>query len=136
VDFRAAALKRRFLIGLMLAAVAADGSAQAPPAAAASGVAVDVGASAASATPTPPAPTAEAGRKVYTSFCTRCHGIHLVVTGSAYYDLRTFPPGDKERFVRSVSKGLRAMPAWEGTVKPEQIEALWLYLGAVNGWPQ
>jgi cytochrome c55X len=118
---------------LTLAALAASVGAQTPPAVAASGAAAVTAADAASA---PPAPTAEAGRKVYTSFCTRCHGINLVVTGSAYFDLRTFPPGDKERFVRSVSKGLRAMPAWEGTVKPEQIESLWLYLGAVNGWPQ
>jgi mono/diheme cytochrome c family protein len=33
-----------------------------------------------------PADTAavvEAGRKAYTSYCTRCHGINLVVTGNA-----------------------------------------------------
>jgi cytochrome c55X len=29
---------------------------------------------------------------------------------------------------------VRAMPAWEGTVKPEEIEAIWAYVGAVNGW--
>jgi mono/diheme cytochrome c family protein len=81
-----------------------------------------------------PAPAAADGRRIYTSFCTRCHGINLVTTGSAYFDLRTFPQADKERFLRSVSKGLRAMPAWEGTLRPEQMEALWLYIGSVNGW--
>jgi cytochrome c55X len=126
-------LKRRLLIGLVLAAAAVGGHAQVPPGGPAGGVVAGAAAETANATP---APTAEAGRKVYTSFCTRCHGINLVVTGSAYFDLRTFPAADKERFVRSVSKGLRAMPAWEGTVKPEQIEALWLYVGSVNGWPQ
>lgn len=83
----------------------------------------------------PPAgPTPEAGRKAYTSFCARCHGINLVVTGGAFFDLRRFPEADKARFVQSVSKGLRAMPAWEGIVKPEQIESIWLYIGSVNGW--
>ena len=41
---------------------------------------------------------------------------------------------DQERFVSSVSRGVRAMPAWEGTVKPEEIEAIWAYIGSVNGW--
>jgi cytochrome c55X len=76
---------------------------------------------------------AELGRKTYTSYCARCHGFNLVmVTGT--FDLRLFPKDDKERFVRAVSKGLRAMPAWEGIVKPEEIDAIWAYVGAVNGW--
>jgi mono/diheme cytochrome c family protein len=79
-------------------------------------------------------PTPEAGRKAYTSFCARCHGLNLVVSGGAFFDLRRFPADDKARFVTSVSKGLRAMPAWEGIVKPEQVEAIWLYIGSVNGW--
>ncbi len=79
-------------------------------------------------------PTVEVGQKIYTSFCTRCHGVNLVVSSPAFYDLRTFPSGDKERFVRSVSKGVRAMPAWEGIVKPEEIDAIWNYIGSVNGW--
>jgi mono/diheme cytochrome c family protein len=78
--------------------------------------------------------TAADGRRLYTSFCTRCHGINLVSTSGAYFDLRTLQQSDHERFLRSVSKGLRAMPAWEGTLKPEQMEALWLYVGSVNGW--
>lgn len=73
---------------------------------------------------------------MYTSFCVRCHGINLVNTSSAFFDLRTFPPNDKERFLRSVTNGLRAMPAWGGTLKPEQMEAVWLYIGSVNGWPK
>lgn len=80
-------------------------------------------------------PTPEAGRKAYTSFCVRCHGINLVRTGGAAFDLRRFPADDKERFVHSVNKGLRSMPAWEGIVKPDQIEAIWAYIGSVNGWP-
>ena len=80
-----------------------------------------------------PAPV-ERGRKSYTSYCARCHGLALVTTGAAF-DLRTFPANDKERFVRSVSKGLRAMPAWESIVKPGEIDAIWAYIGSVNGWP-
>lgn len=78
--------------------------------------------------------TVERGRKSYTSYCARCHGLNLVTTGAAF-DLRTFPAQDKERFMRSVNKGLRAMPAWETTAKPGEIDAIWSYIGSVNGWP-
>jgi mono/diheme cytochrome c family protein len=76
---------------------------------------------------------AEAGRKIYVSACQRCHGINLASNGIGF-DLRTFPAQDKERFVRSVSEGLRAMPAWSATLKPEQLDLLWAYIGSVNGW--
>lgn len=79
-------------------------------------------------------PSVEAGRRAYTSTCARCHGINLVVTSSAYFDLRTFPKDEKERFLHSVTNGKRQMPAWGGIVKPEAIESIWLYLGSVNGW--
>ena len=82
------------------------------------------------------APTAaeiEAGRKLYVSSCQRCHGIDLATAGIGF-DLRTFPQQDKERFVRSVSQGVGAMPAWGETLKPEQLDLLWGYIGAVNGW--
>jgi len=74
-----------------------------------------------------------AGRRFYTGYCTRCHGINLVTVGIGF-DLRTFPKDDKERFLRSVNKGVRNMPAFEGIAKPEQIEAIWAYIGSVNGW--
>lgn len=73
------------------------------------------------------------GRKTYTSYCARCHGFNLVMV-SGTFDLRRFPQAEKERFVRSVNKGVRAMPAWEGTVKPEEIDAIWAYIASVNGW--
>jgi len=76
---------------------------------------------------------AEAGRKLYVSSCTRCHGINLVTNGIGF-DLRSFPQNDKERFVRSVTQGKGAMPAWGATLKPEQIDLIWAYVGSVNGW--
>ena len=81
-----------------------------------------------------PAPDpAEAGRKIYVSSCQRCHGINLASNGIGL-DLRTFPQYDKERFLRSVTNGLRAMPPWGGTLKPEQMDLVWAYIGSVNGW--
>ncbi|MEO6409024.1 MAG: cytochrome c [Burkholderiaceae bacterium] len=78
-------------------------------------------------------PEAEAGRKLYVSSCQRCHGINLASNGIGF-DLRTFPQVEKERFLRSVTNGLRAMPALGETLKPEQLELLWAYIGSVNGW--
>ena len=75
----------------------------------------------------------EAGRKLYVASCERCHGINLATSGIGF-DLRSFPQHDKERFVRSVTDGLRAMPAWGATLKPAQIDLLWAYIGSVNGW--
>jgi cytochrome c55X len=103
--------------------------AQSPPTAATSAVPAT-----ALATPAEAAEAAEAGRKVYTSFCTRCHGVNLVTNGGLGADLRQFPADGRERFNRGVLKGLRAMPAWEGTIKPEQVDQLWAYVAVVNGW--
>jgi cytochrome c55X len=75
----------------------------------------------------------EAGRKIYVSSCQRCHGINLATNGIGF-DLRTLSPHDKERFLRSVTNGVRAMPAWGGTLKPEQMDLIWAYIGSVNGW--
>jgi cytochrome c55X len=75
----------------------------------------------------------EAGRRLYVSSCTRCHGINLVTNGIGF-DLRTIPQADKERFVRSVTQGKGAMPAWGGTLKVEQLDLIWSYIGSVNGW--
>ena len=107
--------RRRLALAFVFAVVRAASYAQDAPAASASPAEV------------------EAGRKLYVSSCQRCHGINLVTAGIGF-DLRTFPRSDKKRFVRSVTEGVRAMPAWSTTLKPEQLDLLWAYLGAVNGW--
>ena len=77
--------------------------------------------------------TTSSAPNTYVSSCQRCHGINLATNGIGF-DLRTFPQQDKERFLRSVTNGVRAMPAWGGTLKPEQIDLIWAYIGSVNGW--
>lgn len=86
----------------------------------------------------PPAPaevpSVEAGRRAYTGTCARCHGINMVSSSSAFFDLRTFPKDEKDRFIASVMNGKRQMPAWGSIVKPGTVESIWLYVGSVNGW--
>lgn len=77
-------------------------------------------------------PSAGQGKQLYTSYCARCHGVNMVNTGVSF-DLRSFPKHDKERFLRSVTKGLRAMPAWEGRLDGEELESLWLFVSSGNG---
>jgi cytochrome c55X len=79
-----------------------------------------------------PAPTVAQGRQLYTSFCARCHGVNMVNTGASF-DLRSFPKDQRERFERSVTQGLRAMPAWGTTFQPDELQALWLYVSSGGG---
>ena len=76
------------------------------------------------------APSPERGRQLYNSYCARCHGINMVTPGAAFFDLRTLTPGEQERFERSVTQGLRAMPAWGSILKPADVQALWTYVMA------
>lgn len=68
------------------------------------------------------------GKRLYAMVCARCHGLNMVLTGESTFNLREFPLDQKERFVESVTKGKRAMPAWGGIVSPEEIEVLWAYI--------
>lgn len=71
---------------------------------------------------------AKQGKRLYALVCARCHGLNMALTGESTFNLREFPLDQKERFVESVTKGKRAMPAWGGMVSPEEIEALWAYI--------
>jgi mono/diheme cytochrome c family protein len=73
--------------------------------------------------------TIDAGKKLYTSYCARCHGLNMVNTGSSF-DLRTFPTYAKERFESSVKEGIKAMPAWGNTFSADELAALWSYVSA------
>lgn len=68
------------------------------------------------------------GSELYKSYCQRCHGLQMVSPGGSFFDLRTFPPDEKPRFVESVTHGKRAMPAWGEILKPTDIDSLWSYV--------
>jgi cytochrome c55X len=72
------------------------------------------------------------GKKVYTSYCARCHGLNMAVSGNSFFDLRKLTKDDKPRFLNSVRNGLRAMPAWGDNIKPEEYEVLWSYIMTTN----
>jgi cytochrome c55X len=84
----------------------------------------------AAAQPAGPAPSPERGKQLYNSYCARCHGINMVHSGGAAFDLRTLGPDEHARFEHSVTQGLGAMPAWGSILKPEDIESLWTYVMA------
>ena len=48
----------------------------------------------------------------------------------AAFNLRKFPPDQKERFANSVTKGKNQMPPWGDFFKPNQIDELWAYVMA------
>ena len=67
------------------------------------------------------------GAQIYSQNCAPCHGPRMV-EGQTAIDLRKFPPGEKARFIVSVTKGKNQMPPWGDLFKPEEIEALWAYV--------
>jgi mono/diheme cytochrome c family protein len=70
-----------------------------------------------------------AGAEIYSVNCSPCHGARLEGLGSAF-DLRKFPPDQRERFINSVTRGKNQMPPWGDFFKPDQHEALWAYVVA------
>src|SRR5579871_1801425 len=70
-----------------------------------------------------------AGADIFARNCSPCHGPRMQDPESAF-DLRTFPPGEHDRFVRSVTSGKNQMPAWGDLLKSGDIEALWAYVTA------
>ena len=73
------------------------------------------------------------GREIYDEHCIRCHGKQMVAPAGLAIDLRKFPRNESARFKRSVLKGTaKGMPAWEGQLSAEDIQALWDYLNSVK----
>ncbi len=69
------------------------------------------------------------GAALYAQNCSPCHGARMLDPNSAF-DIRTFPPDQKNRFINSVTKGKNAMPPWGDLFKAEEIDALWAYVMA------
>jgi mono/diheme cytochrome c family protein len=69
------------------------------------------------------------GAELYAVNCSPCHGARMQDPGAAF-NLRKFPPGQRERFVNSVIHGKNQMPPWGDFFDPEQLEALWAYVMA------
>ena len=69
------------------------------------------------------------GAEIYAQNCSPCHGPRLYGEESAF-DLRTFPRGERERFINSVTRGKNQMPPWGDFFKPEQLDMLWAYISA------
>ena len=74
----------------------------------------------------------QAGSKLFAQRCAICHGRNMrnPDTEVGAFDLRYFPHDEHERFVRSVTGGKNAMPAWRDLISPAEIEALWAYVCA------
>jgi len=68
------------------------------------------------------------GEQTYLINCSRCHGVRLVNPAGYTFDLRRFPPDQRERFSQSVANGKGNMPAWGDLLKLDQIDALWAYV--------
>jgi mono/diheme cytochrome c family protein len=69
------------------------------------------------------------GAALYAEHCESCHGVRMIGPPWAI-DLATFPRDKPERFIDSVTHGIRAMPPWGDLLKPDEIEALWAYVVA------
>jgi mono/diheme cytochrome c family protein len=69
------------------------------------------------------------GETLYASNCESCHGVRMIGPPWAI-DLATFPRDRPDRFVDSVTNGIRTMPPWGDVLKPDEIQALWAYLVA------
>lgn len=69
-----------------------------------------------------------AGEKLYVQNCAVCHGPKMVDAGGGFFDLRTFPPTQRNRFFTSVTKGKNSMPPWGSVLSQDDIGSLWAYV--------
>jgi mono/diheme cytochrome c family protein len=70
-----------------------------------------------------------AGERVYSNYCSTCHGENLVSSGQTF-DLRRLRAEDRSRFEISVNNGKGQMPPWKSALTNEEIDQLWHYLRA------
>lgn len=69
------------------------------------------------------------GSELYAANCESCHGVKMIGPPWAI-DLATFPRDRPDRFMDSVTNGVRTMPPWGDVLKPEDVQALWAYVVA------
>jgi mono/diheme cytochrome c family protein len=74
--------------------------------------------------------SAAAGARIYEKYCSNCHGDDLQNNSNIAFDLRRLKADEHPRFVDSVLHGKKAMPAWQGVLNADQLEALWAYIRA------
>jgi len=70
------------------------------------------------------------GAKLYANNCAVCHGSKMVESSGGVFDLRTFPPAQRARFINSVTNGKNSMPPWRSLLSPQDIGDLWAYVVA------
>jgi mono/diheme cytochrome c family protein len=73
------------------------------------------------------------GRQQYQRTCSQCHGFNMVNSGTTVFDLRRFPVEDPDRFLNSVTNGKGNMPSFKDALTPDQMKALWAYVGSRGG---
>jgi mono/diheme cytochrome c family protein len=64
------------------------------------------------------------GAEIFARNCSPCHGPRMQDPESAF-DLRKFPPGEHDRFVRSVTNGKNQMPPWGDLLKGDDVGGWW-----------
>ena len=69
----------------------------------------------------------EAGEQVYGEHCASCHGEKLRPTG-AMPDLKQQKADGRVHFDQIVMSGKNQMPAWQGVVRPEELDQIWAYI--------
>jgi mono/diheme cytochrome c family protein len=69
------------------------------------------------------------GAELFAVNCSPCHGPRMQGSESAF-DLRKFPPDQRDRFLNSVTRGKNQMPPWGDGLSPDQLDALWAYVTA------
>jgi mono/diheme cytochrome c family protein len=69
------------------------------------------------------------GAELFAVNCSPCHGPRMQGSESAF-DLRKFPPDQRERFLNSVTRGKNQMPPWGDALSSDQLDALWAYVMA------
>ncbi len=71
--------------------------------------------------------TVKHGAELYEQTCSHCHGVEMKTSGTTF-DLRTFPKGEKERFVTAVVDGKGSMPAWGDKLTAEEVSDIYEYV--------